>query len=153
MSVMKSLLPLALYLFELLFPVEMSSNFQLESYTTMYDLFKNQQLTDVKFLCSNGEIGAHLLVLKANSKWFQDNNNLSVIVLLEYSKLIVTNFLTLLYVGSGSFSDNESLQKLLDLFQCTCVIKDLSRINNEVSVSYDTHINVLIKILIILLEI
>lgn len=106
-------------------------SFHVNLNTTIYDLFKKQQSTDVKFICSNGEIGAHSIVLSANSTLFQ-NVNISVVAMMEYPKHAVLEFLTLLYKGSGDFNES-SLKEMLNNFQCSYELNEIKEISNEVS--------------------
>lgn len=97
----------------------MPSNLNLTPFTTIYECFKQQLYTDVRFICHDGEIGAHLIVLKANCKWFRRNGNKLSVFLVNYVKKDVSDFLTLLYVGETTCEDIAMIKQLLDLFHCT----------------------------------
>lgn len=105
---------------------------QLTSHTTIYDQLKSQRNTDVKFICSDGQICAHLVMLAANCKWFQDNE-VSSIALLEFTIKTVFEFLELVYIGSKHVEDNIPIKKLVDLFQCSIQEKEVNTVNNVVS--------------------
>lgn len=111
----------------------MSSFLGMTSHTSMYESFKKQLFTDFSFICSDGEIGAHVLILKANCKWFQKNKHISSMGLPGYTKKVVSDFLTLLYVGEGTGKDPHSMQKLLDMFQCSSELKEQENSTCKVS--------------------
>lgn len=105
---------------------------RLNSHTTIYDQLKSQRNTDVKFICSDGEICAHLVMLAANCKWFEANN-VSSIALLEFSMKNVLEFLELVYTGSKYVDDYRPIKKLVDFFQCSIAEKNTKEDNNVVS--------------------
>lgn len=97
----------------------MPSNIHLAPFITIYECFKQQLYTDVRFICHDGEISAHLIVLKANCKWFRRNQNEFSVFLANYTKKDVSDFLALLYMGETTCEDTAMIKQLLDLFQCT----------------------------------
>lgn len=112
----------------------MASLFNLTPAFTMFDLLKKQDLTDIKFLCEDGEMQAHLIVLASHSKWFRQNFNKSMCVaLVEFQRKDLETFLELMYTGEGHCDKPEPLEKLLRIFQIKYRKNNVCNGNSDVS--------------------